>query len=153
LLFLERCDEAFEARAVVGGEARLYRAVNIEDAEQLAAAQNWNDDFAARRAVADDVIGEGVDIIHNERFFLCRRGSTDAARSWNSRAGGASAERTEHEFARRRREIKAGSVNVGKLGVNQRCEVAGVGHEVGLAVEQRAYLRFEALEEFGRHWV
>lgn len=48
-------DEAVEAGAIGCGEARLERTIDVEG----------------------DVIGEGVDIINDERFAFCSRGSTD----------------------------------------------------------------------------
>src|SRR4051812_12213496 len=87
------------ARLVLLRESRPFRAVDVEDAEQLAVADQWKHNLAVRRAVAGDVAGEGVNILDPLDLPALGRSAAHALVEGHADAGRAALERPQNQLA------------------------------------------------------
>ena len=80
-------------------EVGEVRAVEVEDAEELAVLHQGEHDLGAGGVVAGDVAGECFHIGHEDRLAARRGGATDPAAHRDADAGDLALERAEHELA------------------------------------------------------
>ena len=116
-------------------EARMLRAVDIQHRQQFTVADDGDNDFAVRRAVAGDVAGEGVNIFHQLNLSRLGRHAANAGTEGNADAGRTALEWPEHKLSTDI-AIKAGPIDVGQAFPDQSRRIGHIGEAVGLAVDQ-----------------
>ena len=85
--FGERPHQPLETIAIFARKARNSRTIAIKDADNRAAQNERHDYFRTRCGVADDVIGERLDVVYDLRFAPHRRRAADAAPRGQTHAG------------------------------------------------------------------
>src|SRR6476659_8781313 len=123
------------SRLVVIRESRTERTVEVEHRKQFAVADDRNHQLAIRRAIAGDVSGKGVDIVHT--LYLPGRGggAADALAERDTNAGGPALERSEHQLAANV-AVEAGPVEVRHAFPDQRGRIGHIGDAVRLPGDQ-----------------
>ena len=135
----EQAGDRFEPQLVFSVEARGNRAVEVEHADQRAAAHQRHHQFRTRGRIAGDVAGERVHVGDPLRLARARGRAAHALVERDAHAGGQALEGADHQFGAVE-EIEADPVQLRQRVVDQRREVGGVGDAVALAVQQGARL-------------
>ncbi len=143
--FGERLHQPLETIAILARKARDSRTIAIKYADHRAAHNERHDYFRTRSRVADDVIGERLDVVHYLRLAAQSRRAADAAARRQPRAGGPAGKRPQKQIARRRQQIEAGPVDVGQLVVDEGREVGRARDEVVFTGQQLARLALEQI--------
>ncbi len=115
----------------------MLRTVDVEHSEQLAIADQRNDNLAVRCAVAGDVAGEGVDVFHQLNLTGLRRDAADAGSERDADTSRAALERPQHQLATDI-SVEADPIDVGQAFPNQRGGIGHVGDAVRFAVDETA---------------
>src|SRR5258705_165654 len=91
-------DQALAAGAILVVKAAETRAVEVEDCDDTAPRGERHNELRARRRVAGNMAGEGVDVGHDDRRTACGGGAADAGAPDDAHAGRLALKRAEHEF-------------------------------------------------------
>lgn len=118
--FFQYRAEFFQIYPVDFGKSVFDRAVYVEQGSDLAAAVSERyHELGIGGAVAGDMTGELVHVLHPDASILLQSGSADAFAKADMHAGDLSLERTENQIALLRFQIKPDPVNFGQKFIEQ----------------------------------
>ena len=95
----EDLDKCFQPRFIFVIKPFSNRAVDIQQADQAIEFDDRYNDLGIGCAVACDMAGKFMHVLHDDRFFFLSTGSANAFTDRNAHAGGLPLERSQHEFS------------------------------------------------------